>query len=301
MHEPSIKAIPLWETEAPRGETDQKTTVRQSLENIKQTGVGTPKLLLKKQLADAYDLQPSMDAYVLEDGERHPAMLICPGGAYLSRAKEHEGRDIAQWLNSMGISAFVLDYRCAPYPYPISLWDAKRAMRHIRCHAPRYRIDPQRLGVIGFSAGGHLAACLGTLFDAGDSAAKDAVERESSRPDWMVLCYPVITMGVYTHALSKVNLLGANPAQAQADLLSCEKQVTPATPPAFLWHTENDAGVPVQNTLLFAQALEENQIPYETHIFPDGRHGLGLAKGVKDVCEWPARCESWLRSQAIPN
>jgi acetyl esterase/lipase len=221
-------------------------------------------------------------------------VIVCPGGGYGGRAP-HEGEPIALWLNSIGVSAFVLDYRVAPYRNPCELMDAQRAIRYVRSHARDFNIDPKHIGILGFSAGGHLASSAGTHYDNGKPDAADPVDRMSCRPDTMILCYAVITFGEFGHNGSMVNLLGPDPPQDLRDLFSNEKQVTAHTPPTFLWHTEDDPGVPVENSLLFAQALRRNKVSFELHIFKTGRHGLGLAPGDPHVGAWMQSCGEWLK------
>lgn len=172
------------------------------------------------------------------------------------------------------------------------------ALRLVRYKAKEWGIDPQRVGILGFSAGGHLAATAGTHFDAGSLSASDPVMRHSCRPDFLILCYPVITFGdQYAHLGSMRNLLGPEPSEEMRRHLSNEQQVTEATPSTFLWHTANDAGVPVENSLMFAAALSRHGVPWEMHIFPDGRHGLGLAAEHPQVRAWPELCATWLASR----
>lgn len=229
----------------------------------------------------------------------HGAIVVCPGGGYRTRAA-HEGEPVARWLNSLGISAFVLEYRVAPHRHPLPLADVQRALRYVRHHAGRWQIDPRRVGVLGFSAGGHLAATAAVRFDAGDPGAPDPVERESSRPDAVVLCYPVITFGPHGHQGSMRNLLGDDPPPELRRQLSNERHVTPQTPPVFLWHTAADAGVPVENSLLFASALAGQGVPFELHVFPAGRHGLGLASDDGRVGAWTELCRAWLMGLGFP-
>lgn len=238
---------------------------------------------------------PYLAPYLLDGAGPHPAIVVLPGGGYARRA-EHEGEPIARWLNQLGISALVLHYRVAPFQHPVPLEDARRAVRLARHRAAAWRLDPRRVGALGFSAGGHLAATLGTHYDRGDPAADDPVERASCRPDLLVLCYPVITMGPQGHGGSRLSLLGDRQADAElVALLSNEAQVTPDTPPAFLWHTVDDASVPVENSLLFAAALRRHAVPFELHAFEQGQHGLGLAEGFPGAEMWPALCAAWLR------
>ncbi|MBT2742973.1 alpha/beta hydrolase [Bacillus sp. ISL-77] len=241
---------------------------------------------------------PSIQLSLLEGGGPHPVIIIAPGGAYAFRAP-HEAYPIAYWLNDIGISAIVLNYRVAPYKHPIPLEDVKRAIRLTRYHAPEWRLDPNRVGILGFSAGGHLASTAGTHFDYGNKLADDPIECYSSRPDLMVLCYPVITMGEQTHEGSRQNLLGENPNEEIKSILSNETQITKETPPAFLWHTADDNAVDVENSLLFASGLSKHKIPYDLHVFESGRHGLGLAQEHPEAKVWPSLCEAWLRKRGF--
>lgn len=224
------------------------------------------------------------------------AVIVCPGGGYGFLA-DHEGAPIAELLNRAGISAFVLKYRVAPHQQPAPLSDGQRAIRHVRAHADQYGIDPSKIAVLGFSAGGHLTAMLGTAYDPGQPDHEDPVERVSSRPDRIILCYPVITMGHYGHAGSRENLLGADASEALITAYSAEKQVKADAPPAFLWHTSEDGLVPAENSLRFALALAEHGIPYELHVFEKGSHGLGLADDMPAVRVWADLCLTWLKNQ----
>ncbi len=195
--------------------------------------------------------QPSLTIYPASSASKVPTgVIVCPGGSYTHLAMDHEGAQIAAWLNAHGISAFVLQYRLGPkYHYPVELWDAQRAIRYVRTHAAEWTLAPNRIGIWGFSAGGHLASTAGTHFDVGDSSAADPINRQSSRPDFMILAYPVITMeDPYAHTGSRHNLLGEKPDPALVEALSNERQVTSATPPAFLFHTTEDTVVPVENS-----------------------------------------------------
>jgi acetyl esterase/lipase len=223
------------------------------------------------------------------------AIIVCPGGGYTHLA-DHEGKPVAEWLNTLGITAFVLKYRLGPaYHHPAPMLDASRAIRLVRAHAKEWGLDPERIGILGFSAGGHVASTAGTHFDSGKPNAKDPIERVSSRPNLMVLVYPVITMREKTHAGSKKNLLGSDPTPELVTLLSNEEQVTKETPPTFLVHTATDTAVPAENSLLFVAALRKAGVPVELHLYERGPHGFGL--GVKDpiLATWPARCADWLR------
>ena len=229
------------------------------------------------------------------------AVVVFPGGGYVNLAMDHEGLQIAQWLNGHGMTAFVLKYRLGPkYHHPIELGDAQRAIRYARLHAADYGFDPKRLGIWGFSAGGHLASTAGTHFDAGKPGDPDPIEQQSSRPDFLILSYPVITFTEpYAHAGSRTALLGKDPDQALVDLLSNEKQVTKDTPPTFLFHTADDAVVPVENSLMFYAALRKAGVPAEMHIYLHGPHGVGLAQWDPILSSWPARLADWLRIQGL--
>ena len=244
---------------------------------------------------------PAVTVYTPENNNG-TAVLVCPGGGYRNLAMGHEGKDIAEWFNGMGITAVVLEYRMSRggYQHPIPLLDVQRAMRTVRAHAGELGVDPARIGVMGFSAGGHLASSLGTHFDAGNAEADDPIDRVSCRPDFMILCYPVIAFGEsYTHKGSQNNLLGENPAPALVQEMSSEKQVTAQTPPTFLLHTAQDTVVPPMNSMVFAQALYEAGVPVEFHLYPTGGHGLGLARNVEGTKDWPAACIAWLKGLGV--
>ena len=243
---------------------------------------------------------PTLTAYLPEPAKATgAAIVVCPGGGYGALAK-HEGEGYARWFADHGIAAFVLKYRLGTsgYHHPIMLQDAARALRTVRANAGQWQVDPARIGIIGSSAGGHLASTLLTHFDAGKPEDADPIERVSSRPDFGILCYAVITLGPKTHAGSKKNLLGENPPQELVDYLSNEKQVTPQTPPCFVWHTWEDKGVPVENSLEFARALREKGVPFDLHIYQKGGHGMGLGK-PDSPHPWAADCLFWLRQNGF--
>lgn len=233
--------------------------------------------------------------YFFPAGGTEPAgaIIICPGGGYGFKA-EHEGAPVAEWLNSLGIHAFVLDYRVHPYRHPAPLLDAQRAIRLVRSQARAWNVRPDRVGILGFSAGGHLASTAGTRYDLGVPHAADPIDRESCRPDAMVLCYPVITMGETGHPGSRENLLGPDADPQLIEALSNERHVTEDTPPAFLWHTAED-DVKVENSLQFALSLSRKAIPFDLHVYDKGPHGLGLAKSDPYVGGWTAQCGKWLK------
>lgn len=229
------------------------------------------------------------------------AVVICPGGGYGHLAEGHEGRDVAAWLNSHGVTAFMLKYRLAPrYRHPAPLQDAQRAIRTVRTRAAEWKVDPQRVAILGFSAGGHLASTAGTHFDSGDAEAKDPIDKASCRPDLLILCYPVISLtSPYTHVGSRNNLLGLTPDVKLLENLSNEKQVTRDTPPTFLFHTSADTGVPPENSILFYLALRAKGVPAEMHIYERGRHGVGLAANDPVLSSWSTRCSAWMESRGF--
>ncbi len=241
---------------------------------------------------------PTLCPYLVDSGIPRGAIVVLPGGGY-GRKAAHEAEPVAHWLNSLGISAFVLDYRVAPYRHPIPLLDARRAIQLVRHHAREWSINPAKVGILGFSAGGHLASTTGTHFETIGFGEPDETSTNNFRPDALVLCYPVITFGQRRHNGSMENLLGPNPPEPLRESLSNERQVSSQTPPTFLWHTANDASVPVENSLLFGGALSASNIPFELHIFADGVHGIGLAEEHPSAGPWTGLCARWLREQGF--
>ncbi len=271
-HAQSTNSFPLWPAGAPAAQGDKAKDI------------------------------PTLTPFFPEPGKATgAAMVICPGGGYLNLAA-HEGEVYARWLNDHGIAGFVIKYRLGPaYHHPVMLQDVTRAVRLVRSKAPEWKIDPKRVGIVGSSAGGHLASTLLTHFDSGDPYARDVVERQSSRPDLGVLCYPVITMGRFTHEGSKENLLGTNASPELVRELSSELQVRKDTPPCFIWATFEDRTVPVENSLQFAAALRQAGVPFALHIYQNGGHGQGL--GVRQyrpgdeakLLPWTVECLDWLK------
>lgn len=221
------------------------------------------------------------------------AMVICPGGGYGTKVLGGEGHGVARWLNAQGMAGVVLDYRLPRGDYHRPLLDAQRAIRLVRANAKEWKINPAGIGIIGFSAGGHLASTAGTHFDAGNPKSEDKVEQQSCRPDFMVLVYPVISMGPKSHGGSRNNFLGPAPTPELVDLFSNEKQVTKATPPAFLTHGATDSVVSVENSRMFFAALQAQQVPAELLEFPQGNHGYSGYRG-KEWDGWQKRCAEWL-------
>jgi acetyl esterase/lipase len=246
---------------------------------------------------------PGVTVYLPPDDKANgAAVVICPGGGYGFLAMDHEGHQVARWLNSLGVAGVILQYRIAPrYHHPAPLQDAQRALRFTRAHAKEWGIDPHRVGILGFSAGGHLASTAATHFDDGRADATDPIDRQGCRPDFAVLVYPVITLeGPYAHVGSRNNLLGKHAKDEKLiDYLSNEKQVTARTPPTFLAHTSEDTGVPPENSVLFYLALHNAGVPAELHVFQKGQHGLGLGPRQLPFSRWPGLCAAWMRQRQI--
>ncbi|HEY4234206.1 MAG TPA: alpha/beta hydrolase [Lacipirellulaceae bacterium] len=236
------------------------------------------------------------------DGATKTAVIICPGGGYGHLSMDKEGSEIAEWFNSFGVTAFVLRYRHhgTGHMHPVPMLDGKRAVRTVRSRAGEWNIDPEKIGVMGFSAGGHLASTLGTHVDAGDSTADDPIERASSRPDFLILCYPVVSMTAdYMHKGSRDNLIGKDADPDLARNMSSELQVTAQTPPTFIFQTNADKTVPAENAVSFYLALRKANVPAELHIYQNGNHGLGQAKTITGTADWPARCQQWMQVRGL--
>ena len=237
------------------------------------------------------------------------AAVICPGGGYGFLASDHEGQQVAEWLNDLGVTAFVLRYRLAPrYHHPAMLHDAQRAIRTVRAKAEEFHVDPKRVAILGFSAGGHLASTAGTHFDAGKADAADPIDRQSSRPDLLLLGYPVIALATeHAHGGSRDNLLGKNPEAELLKSLSNETQVTKQTPPTFIAQTNADAGVVAENSILFVLACRKAGVPVEFHLFEKGAHGLGLGNGAPAFgvpgdpafAAWPGLAATWMKGHGF--
>jgi acetyl esterase/lipase len=269
-----VKPVPLWEGKAPFAQSDDPKDV------------------------------PTLTPYLpSKDKANGTAVVVCPGGGYGGLAMDHEGVQIAKWLNERGIAAFVLKYRTAqnlkPPIHPAPITDAQRALRIVRAKAGEWGVNPQRIGIWGFSAGGHLASSAATHFDAGNAEASDPIDRVSCRPDFAILCYPVISMKApYTHGGSRNNLLGKNADEKLVESFCNDQAVTKDTPPTFLFHTDEDKGVLPMNSILFYAALKKNGVPAELHIYEKGQHGVGLAPldkfKDKGLAGWPDRLNEWL-------
>lgn len=253
-------------------------------------------------LGDGDSDRPTITLYA--PSSNHPpstAVIVFPGGGYGYLATNHEGRQIANWLNAMGITAFVVKYRLGPrYHHPVELGDAQRAIRLVRAHAKEYRILPDKIGVMGFSAGGHLASTTATHFDSGNPQASDPIERASSRPDFAVLAYPVISFAAeYAHQGSRTNLLGDNPKPELVRELSGELNVSAQTPPTFLFSSSTDTGVTPENSVGFYLALHKAGVPAELHIFENAPHGVGLDLNDPAVGEWSTLLLHWFRERKL--
>ena len=228
------------------------------------------------------------------------AVIMCPGGGYVRLAMTNEGMGAVRWLNPLGVSVFILKYRLQEYGHPAPLRDVLRAVRLVRSRAAEFGLDPNRIGVAGSSAGGHLAACSGTLYDEPIGRTGNALDLVSGRPDFLILQYAVITMRLpITHAGSMKSLLGENPSPEAISLLSVNEHVTKDTPPTFIMATQEDKSVPVENALLFYQALRAAKVPVEMHLYPNGPHGFGFRTDLGQTSDWPKRAEEWMRSRGL--
>lgn len=236
------------------------------------------------------DFVPSITEY---PAKSKGAVIIFAGGGYGFKA-EHEGDGYGKWLQSIGITSFVVDYRVAPYKHPAQISDAMRAVRYVRHNADKYGIDKNKIAVMGSSAGGHLAGSVSVHYDKKIYEPTDEIDKESCRPDATILCYPVIDMFEYRHDGSRQNLIGERALHADKELMSLYKHVTASTPQAFIWHTSTDQAVPVENSLLYADALSKVQVPFEMHIYPLGPHGQGRAENIPHVAQWTKSLENWL-------
>ncbi|MGI4755439.1 MAG: alpha/beta hydrolase [Janthinobacterium lividum] len=239
---------------------------------------------------------PAVSIYLPPANPTHTLVVVAPGGGYQHLALDHEGLQVAQWLNAHGVAAMVLRYRLGPtYHHPIELGDAQRALRLARVHAAEWDVQSNKIGMWGFSAGGHLASTAGTHYDDGNASAADVLDRPSSKPDFLILAYPVISFDpAVQHAGSRKYLLGDSPDPALVTLLSNDLQVNAQTPPTFLFHTADDPVVPVANSIRFFEALQKNKVPAEVHIFRHGPHGVGLAQANPELSGWPDLLYHWM-------
>jgi acetyl esterase/lipase len=288
-----LAASALRETSLPLAQHVRNTTVNSG----QQAEIPLWQTRAPGALGDAAEDQPAITPFIATANDTRAAVIVFPGGGYEHLASDKEGAQVARWLNTLGVTAFVVRYRLGPrYHHPVMLQDAQRAVRLVRAESARWNVEPSRIGVLGFSAGGHMASTAGTHFDLGNATNRDSVERASSRPDVMILLYPVITMSEpLAHRGSRRNLLGDNPSDSVVRLMSNETQVTRDTPPTFIVATTDDATVPVQNSLMFYDALRSAGVSAELHVFESGHHGFGLAPGDPVLSTWASQCEVWLR------
>jgi acetyl esterase/lipase len=251
---------------------------------------------------------PTIHLYRAESKQPTAAVVVCPGGGYGNLAMDHEGAQIGKWFNDMGVTAAICVYRHRGgggnggkgYGHPVPMLDAQRAIRTLRANAAQWNIDPARIGVMGFSAGGHLASTVSTHHDPGNPESQDLIEKVSSRPDFSILAYPVIAFDKpFTHKGSQKNLLGENPDPAMVASLSNESMVNQETPPTFLFHTAEDKGVPPENSIVYFMALQRAGVAAELHVFEKGKHGIGLGASVPGTNAWPELCKAWLKTRGI--
>ena len=282
-----IEIVPLWEGEIPNSQKANEKEITESTEIVRISFVQ----------------KPTLEVYLpSKRNSNGQAVVICPGGGYRYLSYDWEGSDVAKWFNGKGITAFVLKYRlpnskAIKVSYEAPLQDAQRAIRLVRFNAEKWNIDPSKIGIIGFSAGGHLASTLGAQFNKPNNFIEAASDTISARPDFMALIYPVVTMKAdYTHKGSQLNLLGKNPSQALMNQYSNELQVTENTPPTFIVHSENDKTVSVENSLNFYKALKDKDVEVEMHLYPYGGHGYSLAFGKGRLQTWTDRLYDWLQS-----
>ncbi len=248
--------------------------------------------------------KPTMTIYLpAKEKATGSAVIIFPGGGYIRVAIDHEGRQIAKWLNDLGIAAFVVDYRHRGrgYGHPAPIQDAQRAIRIVRSESIRFGIEPNKIGIIGFSAGGHLASTAGTHFNEKFYEPVDANDIASARPDFMILIYPVISMGPYSHSGSRSSLLGGNASKEMVDKFSNETQVDSNIPPTFLVHATDDKTVPVENSINFYLACRKAKVPVEMHIWQKGEHGFGLGRTGMPASRWPVLCTDWMSKMGLCN
>ncbi len=245
--------------------------------------------------------EPTLTVYpAAVDRPNGTAVIICPGGGYVRQSTRREGEQYAHWLSTLGITSFVLTYRQQEFGHPAPLRDVLRAVRLVRSQPARFGVRPERIGVMGSSAGGHLAATAGTLYDHPLGRTGAALDAVSARPDFLMLMYPVIAMeGPAVHAGSRKALLGASPKAGDVELMSVERQVTASTPPTLLIHTQADQAVPIENSILFYQALTRHKVPAEMYLFEQGSHGMGMRDGLGTASIWPRRAEEWLKMRGL--
>ena len=283
--------IPLWPEGVPAAVRPDAPAAQGSL--------GDEKLIEGGRITNVSE--PTLTVYYpAVDRPNGTAVIICPGGGYSVLSHDREGIQYANWLSHLGVTTFILKNRLKEFGHPAPLQDVLRAVRLVRSRAAEFKIDPARLGVMGSSAGGHLAASAGTLFDHADGRTGAALDSVNARPDFLILMYPVISMadGV-THEGSRESLLGKNRPAEMLALASLETQVTAATPPTLLIHTQEDGSVPIETSIRFFQALTRAKVPAEFYAFERGGHGMGMRDGLGTSSDWPKRAEEWLRARGL--
>jgi acetyl esterase/lipase len=262
-----------------------------------------PKTVDSPEWTERVTKSPTLTPFLPEAGKRNGvAVVVCPGGGYSGLAMQKEGLEVAEWLRSNGIAGVVLRYRCGggKNQQPVPLQDAQRAIRTVRANAEEWGVDPHRVGILGFSAGGHLASSAATMFEEAQSDSDDTIEKQSSRPDFAVLVYPVITfVDESMHRGSRNNLLGEGASEELAESWSTNRRVTEKTPPTFLVHASDDKGVPVKNSLMFYEALVAKGVPAELHVYEVGGHGFGIFRDKRPADRWPEQLEAWLKHRGI--
>src|SRR6188474_3395103 len=286
MHAAEAPIIPLWPEGVP---APVRTDVPAAKGPLGPEETGDGKRFSNVSTPTLQVVRPAIDR------PNGTAIIICPGGGYGNLSYEREGVQYATWLSHLGVTSFILKNRLKEYGHPAPLQDVLRAVRLVRSRAAEFKIDPARIGVMGSSAGGHLAASAGTLYDNPAGKTGAALDAVSGRPDFLILMYPVITTAdPAAHVGSRENLIGKTPTPALRELASLEKQVTASTPPSLLIHTQEDKSVPVENSILFYQALTKAGVPAEMYLFEHGSHGMGMKAGLGTASEWPRRAEEWL-------
>lgn len=242
---------------------------------------------------------PYMESFALETAKPLSAVIVLPGGGYVNKMTSYEGRDVCKRFNELGIHSFMLEYRVAPNRHPAPLLDAAQAIKTLRRNAAEWNIKPDKIAVLGFSAGGHLAASACVYYELAESLISDSDDKISARPDAGILCYPVLSSGNFGHIGSFKNLLGENPSAELMQKMSLELNTHKNVPPVFLWHTANDGTVPVENSLLFATSLSAAKIPFELHVYPNGPHGMGMGFADPHVATWVPLCAEWLKKMGF--
>jgi acetyl esterase/lipase len=290
---PGLAVLNLWPEGVPAAVRPDAPAARGDLGPEREAGGSISNVSLPTLTV----VPPAVDRHLSPYGT---AVILCPGGGYTNLSAKREGQQYAAWLSTLGVTTFILKSRLQEWGHPAPLQDVLRAIRLVRSRAAEFGVDPKRIGVMGSSAGGHLAASASTLWDHADGRTGAALDSVSARPDFAVLVYPVITMtDPAAHAGSRKALLGAAPSPALLAQMSVEQQVTAATPPTLLLHTQFDKAVPVQNSLMYFDALTRAGVPAELYVFEQGGHGIAMRDGLGNASAWPRRAEDWLRQRGL--